>query len=231
MPELTNRGKYEAQLAEELASRFGIQEDEALALIRSGQLGELEGDNWWDKHGKRLRIAIIALLGLVYIGSAENFASQIALGLDPAQIAAAARTWAEQHAGQLISGLNQTSREQIRDLLSRSVAEQWDISELSNTLQDSFVFSPVRADMIAVTETTNAQMQGERIIVEQLARAGVDVRARWFTQADELVCPICQPRHGKYQGDGWWDIAPAHPRCRCYIEYVSTSTERVLGNG
>jgi len=44
----------------------------------------------------------------------------------------------------------------------------------------------------------------------------------WQTRNDEIVCPICGPRHGKEEGDGWTkdDGPPAHPRCRCWTNHV-----------
>jgi len=43
----------------------------------------------------------------------------------------------------------------------------------------------------------------------------------WYTQADERVCPVCAPLHGKKQ-DVWEQQfpsgPPAHVRCRCGLE-------------
>lgn len=45
-----------------------------------------------------------------------------------------------------------------------------------------------------------------------------DVRWKWITRLDELVCGVCRPRHNVIYNS--WDDAPAwpaHPRCRCVL--------------
>jgi hypothetical protein len=75
--------------------------------------------------------------------------------------------------------------------------------------------------MIARTEVTNAAMQGEAGIVDELAREGIHMIAVWQTNNDAIVqeCPICWPRHGKKKGDGWYSETAAHPNCRCWINH------------
>lgn len=54
---------------------------------------------------------------------------------------------------------------------------------------------------------------------------------RWYTRADERVCPVCRPRNGlvvasreRFQAEPDWDAfdgrPPIHFRCRCYTEVV-----------
>lgn len=44
----------------------------------------------------------------------------------------------------------------------------------------------------------------------------------WITERDERVCPICAPLDGQ-PADAWRDGfpfgPPAHPKCRCHLEY------------
>jgi hypothetical protein len=81
------------------------------------------------------------------------------------------------------------------------------------------VYGPRRAAMIARTEVTNAAMQGEVGVVNELAKEGIRMVAIWQTRNDELVCPICGPRHGKKKGDGWHIETAAHPNCRCWVNH------------
>lgn len=79
-----------------------------------------------------------------------------------------------------------------------------------------------RAENIAITETTNAITLGERTVVDEMRRLGVDVDAVWITQRDERVCPVCGPLHSQPSSQWVEDFAygpPAHPRCRCYLMY------------
>jgi hypothetical protein len=73
--------------------------------------------------------------------------------------------------------------------------------------------------MIAVTEVTRASVEGERAQVRELAAQGVVLVATWQTANDELVCPVCGPRNGRREGDGWDSPPPAHPRCRCWLNH------------
>jgi len=83
---------------------------------------------------------------------------------------------------------------------------------------------PVRAKMIAITETTRAAAQATTSYKDYLAERGVNMIRVWNTDADELVCAICT---GKIYGvqlnglteDKWpAEVAagpPAHVNCRC----------------
>jgi hypothetical protein len=82
-------------------------------------------------------------------------------------------------------------------------------------------FGPSRVENIAVTETTGAASAAGEIAVD--ATVGRNEEDRWFTAEDQRVCPICAPLNGKNRSD--WsrffpDGPPAHPRCRCWIEYA-----------
>jgi len=82
-------------------------------------------------------------------------------------------------------------------------------------------FGPNRVENIAVTETTGAASAAGEIAVD--ATVGRNEEDRWFTAEDQRVCPICAPLNGKTRSN--WsrffpDGPPAHPRCRCWIEYA-----------
>jgi SPP1 gp7 family putative phage head morphogenesis protein len=87
-------------------------------------------------------------------------------------------------------------------------------------------FGEERAWMIATTETTSAYARGQRMAGEALRKEypDVDVVKQWFTNNDDLVCPICGPLDGEeidMDDDFTTGIAdpPAHPNCRCWISY------------
>lgn len=92
-------------------------------------------------------------------------------------------------------------------------------------------FGRVRAERIAVTETT-------RIFYEstwQAANANPNVLyLRWYTAADERVCPVCGPLHlaviPKAQRTWAGGVSiPAHPNCRCVaIEETALTIETPL---
>ena len=83
---------------------------------------------------------------------------------------------------------------------------------------------PMRAKMIAITETTRAASQATTSYQDYLRERGVNMVKVWNTDADELVCDICTGRvYGvKLNGlteDQWPpELAagpPAHVNCRC----------------
>ena len=91
-----------------------------------------------------------------------------------------------------------------------------------------------RADMIANTELAFAYNRGENMSIRNAMRDGLmgSCVKIWRTAGSERVCPRCGALNGKEIGfDESFDIAgkelfpgmhetpPAHPRCRCVVQY------------
>lgn len=91
-----------------------------------------------------------------------------------------------------------------------------------------------RSQTILETEMQTAIQEGERQFYEEAIAEGQINRdfleKRWFTVLDDRVCAICEPLHGKVlefdedfsSGPFSGLHPPAHPRCRCFIEYKPT---------
>ena len=130
----------------------------------------------------------------------------------------AAMSWARGATYDLVHGITATSRRVIQEALGDWVRDGGAMENLVNRLLSSF--GPVRANMIAVTESTNAFREGSRLLYRQ---AGVR-RAQILTNRDDHVCSICRPYDGEIvdietgiPGVGW----PAfHIGCRCFIRPV-----------
>lgn len=79
------------------------------------------------------------------------------------------------------------------------------------------LFSPERAEGLAITHTTSSRSAGQTTIAYLLGD-GVEKDWEWQTSEDGRVCPICRPLNGKLSAV-WRLVAPggppAHPRCRC----------------
>lgn len=96
------------------------------------------------------------------------------------------------------------------------------------------VFGAARADRIAATETTRIYAQ----VTQQMADANPAVSVlRWFTAADEKVCPICGPVHGAtrrkdqpfYQHPTLGPVRiPAHVSCRCWEGLETDATMEIV---
>lgn len=83
---------------------------------------------------------------------------------------------------------------------------------------------PVRAKMIAITETTRAASQSTASYQDYLEQRGISMVRVWNTDADENVCAICTGQVYNVRLDGLtedkWpaelaDGPPAHVNCRC----------------
>jgi SPP1 gp7 family putative phage head morphogenesis protein len=102
-----------------------------------------------------------------------------------------------------------------RDDVEREIAEWMNTDAPLDTLIEaiqSHDFNPIRAEMIAVTESTRLS---SATMMENMSQLGYNDWI-WYTANDEIVCEICQDNHGqKFTLDD--DPPPAHPRCRCSV--------------
>jgi len=88
-----------------------------------------------------------------------------------------------------------------------------------------------RGRTIAETEIQAAVTQGEAAFWDEAIRSGeadeADVFKTWRTVRDRKVCVICEPLHGQtirvksmfVTMAGARKGPPAHPRCRCFLQY------------
>lgn len=217
--DLSNRPEWERKLARAIARC----NQEALR-----QLLEYLGDppdllrvpiGFWDGAGAELLMAIRPIMEEIFLYQAEMMLTTVPIGVDWALVNAAAARWVREYGGLLIKEITDTSRRSVRDAVGDFFEDQLTMGELRGRLER--IFGPVRAETIAATEVTRAAVEGERESVRELEKHGVEFVEIWQTENDEMVCPICGPRHGKKEGDGWTteDGPPAHPRCRCWTNH------------
>lgn len=144
--------------------------------------------------------------------------SQLALGVNWRLSNEAARVWAQNYSYELVSLLTENTRAMLADAIAAWV----DSGEPLGTLIDGVasIFGAARAEAIAVTEATRAYAEGSFTLYEQAGfntrpaegdRPPAHPRCRcwvslaevkpgewhylWLTAQDELVCPVCAPRH------------------------------------
>lgn len=85
------------------------------------------------------------------------------------------------------------------------------------------IFGPDRDAKIAISETTTAATEGGEAAAGETF--GVSPDDVWWTENDQKVCPVCRPLHRTKRGSKQWHIGPpAHPGCRCWIEYANQPT-------
>jgi hypothetical protein len=184
--------------------------DPAAAAILRGQTFDLL------KLSEALRDALIPVLTQLY---AENMLFGGALDIEfelPAEaINGRALTWAQTYTYDLVRGINETTAAALRDAFGVfNSTPGMTRAELEALLEPTF--GPVRASMIAVTETTRTASEGVAARQQYLRDAGYNLTRIWRTNADDLVCPICGPLNGKAEAD-WGAVGPppAHVNCRC----------------
>ncbi len=135
----------------------------------------------------------------------------------------AAAQWAEGYSFQLVTGIEGTTKRRLQREIAGFTDSGETFQAFSRRLDASDMFSPVRAQMIAVTEVTRAYAEGNKIAWRE---SGVTEGMEWNTANDELVCPICGPLDGEQvklddKFDGGFEAPPAHPRCRCWLTPVT----------
>jgi hypothetical protein len=223
MPELSNRDELESKLASALGARFTA--DLSALLDSIGDPPEepnLPADFWDDVAAGLIAIFSTDLLS-TYMQSAEFLLGQINIGTDWAGLNQNAINWLNQYSFDLVRGINDTSREVLRTALTDFYSQNLTKEQLAQLLEPSF--GPVRAEMIAITETTRASVEGERALIALIERENLNIRMVpiWQTANDDRVCPICGPKHDQPIEDG--EYPPAHPRCRCWVNYEMEARE------
>ena len=219
MPDIPNRDALEAQLARKLSK---------LQRAQMARLLELMGDppnmanvpmSFWDDAGKELAQVVTPFSERVYLESAERMLESVPIGVDWSLVNQAASGWARQYAFDLVGGINDTTRQAVGQAVGNFFDQGWTMGDLTDRL--GRIYSPIRAEMIARTEVTRAAVEGERATVREIEKEGIRMVEVWQTRNDELVCPICGPKHGKKIGTNWTrnDGPPAHPRCRCWTNH------------
>lgn len=220
MPEriFKDRDKYERWMARELAEYLGVTMREALLLLGA----DMDYANITAEHTDKWKRLLILLMTPILI---EQFVDVgVVLGealipVDTANLSLLAADWARANAGAWLTGVHQTGIDGLQRYVQLAIEDGWSVAELRNALQP--IFGPARAEMIAITEATRATMQGSYLYGRQLREeTGQQVQLRWITHPELSQtgpCEICEPRHMRLQGDGWFDPEPPHPRCVCEV--------------
>jgi len=134
------------------------------------------------------------------------------------------RKWIQDHTGELIDGIDDTTREEIAELIEDAFADESPTrKELSDLIAEA-IGDDDRAELIAHTETMRAANKGQREAWQQAQEDGYleeGERRTWIVTDDDHLCEDCEPMDGEeaaldedYDGDGG-DGPPLHPDCRC----------------
>lgn len=186
--------------------------------------------SFWRNEKTRLLAILLPRLTQMSFEAAKQAAQKAGIGFNPALANANAANWARSYTDTLLDQLGTTSEKGIGDLVGKWVETP---SATYGELQKSLMaFGAVRAQAIAVTETTRAYSEGEEMAYKQ---EGI-TEWTWRTNKDELVCPYCKNANNltKKIGEKFGDFhgheitkPPHHPNCRCWVSpAVKPNAER-----
>jgi len=215
MPRLprNRRQELEEALAHALGRVCGSARRRTLEVLGMPPQLERMTQEVWDLLRGEFQQALGQPLEAVYIAALGIMAGEIGVILDVALANTWAAEWARQYGYELVTGINNTSRDMLREAVGAFYERPMSLGELRGRV--GTIYSPVRAEMIAATEVTRAQSEGEQQYAAELQRQGVRTAPFWEGDGDE--CLLCADRVGKPITDGQYP--PLHPRCDCWTRY------------
>lgn len=169
---------------------------------------------FWQQVDRQYRDVLVDLLEDTYFKSAQRLARQFGYSLDDSA-EYAAQLWARREASRLSVHIGHTSRNRVAAVMERYRNGGLKPSEVRAELRR--IFGASRADLISETEITRTNVAGERLVTSEMSMQGIHKTPYWVTR--DRPCEVCEPRDGRAQGDGWTDPPPAHPRCKCGLDY------------
>ena len=221
--DFVNREEIERKLARVLSKDLRVELDKLLNYLGDPpNLANVPAE-YWQGGWKDIQKDVEPILVDTYIEAAMDLADGIGIGIDWGLANNTAANWARTNLSDLLQKMFQTTYDGVNETVPRFFTENWTIEDLTRHLERWH--SPRRAEMIATTETTRAVVEGERAAVEQMTKeTGIELVPIWLTANDEMVCPVCGPRHKKPITDGVFP--PLHPRCRCMSAYEPKKASR-----
>jgi len=141
---------------------------------------------------------------------------------------------------------NDTTLSLLKDAIEEGLGEGASLPEMKNKISNIYAFSDeVRAAQVARTETFRVANDSTK---EAWKQTGVVKTIKWYTAADEMVCPWCEAMNAKVidieanfydKGDthtgtdgsaldiSYSDVGapPLHVSCRCYVRPEEISIE------
>jgi hypothetical protein len=180
-------------------------------------------DLYWQTGWKLIAKHVEPYLVEFFIQQALEALNGIGVSMDLAVINTNAVEWAANNSDKWLKEAFGHTYEGVSVLVPKAYEEGWTTAELAKALER--YYSPVRAEMIAVTELTRAQVEGEKAVERWYFETyGSHLVPIWKTANDDKVCLICNPqppdlpRNEMPITDDFYP--PAHPRCRCRLSYL-----------
>lgn len=219
MPEF-DRFELERQLAKVLSKDLRAELAKLLDMLGDPPILGNVPYTYWQTGWKLIAKHVEPILVAFFVDQAIESMIEIAIDLDPVVINTDAIEWAEANSEKWLQEAFGKTYEGVSVLVPKAYEEGWTTKELAKALER--YYSPARAEMIAVTELTRAQVEGERAMERRyFEQFGEHLVPIWKTANDERRCEECVKRHDKPIVDDTYP--PLHPRCRCKLSYKTES--------
>ncbi len=210
------RAKFELELTRRLNGRFEDYYREFLRLLGDPPSAANVPQSFWDGIAEDLTPHIKAVVREVILAAASDLIKTSGRTIDTAIINQRAADYVSTYTFDLVKKINETSRQWLQESIRRYFTEQQTLGQLEENLMK--IFSPERAARIAITEVTRANVQGDKLTVDQIEKeSGVRMAAIFESSADEVVCDICGPLQGNVVSEE--SYPPLHPGCRCWLSW------------
>ena len=152
-----------------------------------------------------------------YAMQAGEFSLEASFKLKPEQ----AISWAREKATEHLSEIDLTTKDNIKDLIVRSIDEGRDYGSVAREIRDTFDgYSTQRATLVAVQENAMAYESGQARLVDEIRGAGIEMEKALSGPDDDITSDICHDALGM----GWIGVdepfpggettAPLHVGCR-----------------
>ncbi len=215
-PNAVAKDKAEATLYRAMRRRLNGQEREVMAALGDPpDLANLTTE-FWDTQAGLMLADLRPQVERMTLDSIASTGRYVPIAWDEVVIAREAADWAAHYTYDLVRGIMDNTQALLRDQVGRFIETP---GMTIGQLRDSLIgaFGDVRAQAIAVTETTRAYAQGETVVQAELRKAGLEMVRYFNTSAAERVCELCGPLDGKPEDEWGNDGPPIHPGCRCWL--------------
>jgi phage portal protein BeeE len=171
----------------------------------------------YDELSAALRLALVGAVMAAALESLQAAAAEAEVDVEPDEVVTRASAWAERYAGNLVVGLEETTRKAVATAQATYARTPGMTREQLEALLAP-ALGARRAEVVAITETTRAAAAGVNELKQLLDEREIAMERVWRTAADEKTCPTCRPLNGRPESEWPEDLLggpPAHPRCRC----------------
>ncbi len=188
------RGKKYAKLFRKFvklwAGYFDRQVDEYIAYVDNNPqmfitVQKDSASDFEDENVKQLADLYVLGMELQEIDVQEQLSIGLSFDIENKE----AIEWARTRVGELISGVNETTKKEIQKIIESALLEQKSMKEIKDEIYRKFIqYSSYRANLIAVMETGNAFEQGKKVQFGKYAdKFGITGYKRSKTQGDDRV--------------------------------------------